>query len=86
LETIRPYGVEKPTGIFFDKQDVSSLIDAVSFLTQKVIFMPKDCRENALRFSVERFQDEIKSYVEINGISFWTIKRLYINVFHHGWL
>lgn len=32
LETVRPYGVDKPTGLFFDKQDVTSLIDAISEL------------------------------------------------------
>lgn len=65
LETVRPYGVEKPTGIFFDKQEVQSLIDAVSdFDTKSEEFKPINCRENALRFSVERFQSEIEKYVE----------------------
>lgn len=65
LETVRPYGVEKPTGIFFDKQEVQSLIDAVSdFETKSKEFKPINCRENALRFSVDRFQSEIEKYVE----------------------
>ncbi|HDY5024508.1 TPA: glycosyltransferase family 4 protein, partial [Klebsiella pneumoniae] len=35
LETIRPYGVDKPTGLFFDKQEVTSLINAVSEFDSK---------------------------------------------------
>ncbi|HIE9076850.1 MULTISPECIES: glycosyltransferase family 4 protein [Klebsiella] len=70
LETIRPYGVEKPTGIFFDRQNVTSLINAISYFDSKSDeFKPTNCRENALRFSVERFQDEIKNYVDMK----WTL-------------
>ncbi len=32
LETVRPFGVDNPTGILFDKQDIGSVIDAVKSL------------------------------------------------------
>ncbi|MDV0457528.1 Putative Glycosyltransferase [Klebsiella quasipneumoniae] len=66
LETIRPYGVDKPTGLFFDKQEVTSLINAVSeFDSKSDQFIPANCRENALRFSIERFQSEVENYVNM---------------------
>ncbi|HBM3188513.1 glycosyltransferase family 4 protein [Klebsiella oxytoca] len=77
LETIRPYGVEKPTGIFFDKQDVTSLKDAVSLFDAKSEeFLPINCRENALRFSIQRFQSEIKNFVEIKWEQFQDKKKI----------
>ncbi|MDS7872447.1 glycosyltransferase family 4 protein [Klebsiella pasteurii] len=77
LETVRPYGVDKPTGIFFDKQDVSSLIEAVSLFESNVqAFVPMHCRENALRFSVERFQNEISEFIDNKWNEFKNIKKI----------
>lgn len=35
LETIRPYGVEKSTGIFFQSQQIDSIIGAVNLFEAK---------------------------------------------------
>ncbi|MFQ7968073.1 glycosyltransferase family 4 protein [Klebsiella pneumoniae] len=64
LETIRPIGVEKATGVFFYNQDVKSIIDSVNFFEQhsdEIIL--SDCRLNARKFSEQRFKEEIKEYV-----------------------
>ncbi|UTX61879.1 glycosyltransferase family 4 protein [Klebsiella michiganensis] len=77
LETVRPYGVDKPTGIFFDKQEVSSLIEAVSlFESNTQAFVPFYCRENALRFSVDRFQNEISKFIDKKWNEFQNIKKV----------
>ncbi|CAM7123780.1 glycosyltransferase family 4 protein [Klebsiella michiganensis] len=77
LETVRPYGVDKPTGIFFDKQEVSSLIEAVSlFESNTQAFVPFYCRENALRFSVDRFQNEISEFIDKKWNEFQNIKKV----------
>lgn len=77
LETVRPYGVNKPTGIFFDKQEVSSLIEAVSlFESNTQAFVPFYCRENALRFSVDRFQNEISEFIDKKWNEFQNIKKV----------
>ncbi|AZR62452.1 glycosyltransferase family 4 protein [Klebsiella quasipneumoniae] len=77
LETIRPYGVEKPTGIFFAKQEASSLIDAVILFESKLqAFDPANCRENALRFSVERFQNEISEFIDAKWKQFHDYKEV----------
>ncbi len=77
LETIRPYGVEKPTGIFFAKQEASSLIDAVILFESKLqAFDPVNCRENALRFSVERFQNEISEFIDAKWKQFHDYKEV----------
>ncbi|MGK2895723.1 glycosyltransferase family 4 protein [Klebsiella michiganensis] len=77
LETIRPYGVDKPTGLFFDKQEVTSLIDAISeFDLKSDMFTPENCRENALRFSVDRFRYEIENYVNMKWNLFQERKKI----------
>jgi glycosyltransferase involved in cell wall biosynthesis len=59
LETV----VENKTGLFFDEQTPESLIDAVERFEKMPNQWNKKCRENALRFSPERFRDEIKSFL-----------------------
>lgn len=77
LETIRPYGVDKPTGLFFDKQEVTPLIDAISeFDLKSDMFTPENCRENALRFSVDRFRYEIENYVNMKWNLFQERKKI----------
>lgn len=65
LETvIGPKSELAPTGVFFDEQNISSLIQAVKFFeNEKENFSPKVCRQNSLRFSSERFRKEISIYV-----------------------
>lgn len=71
LETIRPYGVEKSTGIFFQSQQIDSIIGAVNlFEAKRDQFLPEFCRENALRFSNERFKFELDSYIKNKWDSF----------------
>ena len=57
LETVRPLGVDAPTGLFFDTQSVSSLCTAVkSFEENQHMFIAADCRANAEKFSTQRFE------------------------------
>ena len=54
--------IENETGIFFEKQEVSDIVDAVNkFETMK--FDAKIIRKNAERFSKERFEQEFKDFV-----------------------
>ncbi|MFP1741664.1 glycosyltransferase family 4 protein [Lonsdalea quercina] len=65
LETVRPLGVDKPTGLFFEQQTAASLCQAVNDFEQlDGKLLAEDCRENALRFSVNRFQLEFDNYVK----------------------
>ncbi|MGP9077372.1 glycosyltransferase family 4 protein [Geobacillus thermodenitrificans subsp. calidus] len=65
LETVRGYGqAEKPTGLFFEEQTVKSLVHSIrSFENISDDIKYEDCRENALRFSPERFRKEFEDYV-----------------------
>ncbi|CAI2785671.1 GDP-mannose-dependent alpha-(1-6)-phosphatidylinositol monomannoside mannosyltransferase [Serratia grimesii] len=64
LETVRPYGETKATGLFFEKQTVTSIVEAIErFEDVCDSILPQDCRDNALRFSVSRFQHEMEIYV-----------------------
>ncbi|MFP1918434.1 glycosyltransferase family 4 protein [Lonsdalea quercina] len=65
LETVRPLGIDKPTGLFFEQQTAASLCQAVNDFEQlDGKLLAEDCRENALRFSVNRFQLEFDNYVK----------------------
>ncbi|WP_217478973.1 glycosyltransferase family 4 protein [Enterobacter chuandaensis] len=75
LETVRPVGVENPTGIFFEQQTVTSLRDAVDeFEKTQSLFTPNACRENAERFSRARFDQEFRNFVEEKWSLFTTEK------------
>jgi glycosyltransferase involved in cell wall biosynthesis len=58
LETI----VEGETGVFFDHQNVESLLQAVSEF-DAVRFKPEKCREQALKFDVEVFKGKFEAFV-----------------------
>ncbi|MBU9813425.1 glycosyltransferase family 4 protein [Rahnella sp. C60] len=71
LETIRPYGERNATGMFFSEQTAESLIKAVRhFDTIKDTILPQDCRENALKFSAQRFHDELDEYIKTKWQTF----------------
>jgi glycosyltransferase involved in cell wall biosynthesis len=61
LETV----VEGKTGIFFDKPTVDSLVAVLKRFNVSIhqTFKPKDCRQQAKKFSKERFRREIKKFI-----------------------
>lgn len=66
LETVRGLEIkDSPTGVFFYKQNDESLIKAIDYFEnnmEKIEF--KNCRENALNFSINCFKKNIKCYIE----------------------
>ena len=65
LETIRGRDTEHPTGIFFFEQSVPAIQAAVNqFEKESGRMIVSACRQNAERFSPERFRDEFSSFVE----------------------
>ncbi|HCD7776490.1 TPA: glycosyltransferase, partial [Klebsiella michiganensis] len=77
LETIISIEKEDPTGLFFYKQDVESLVEAISkFELSRDSILPENCRANALKFSAERFREEIKHYVEQKWKDFEDSKKI----------
>jgi glycosyltransferase involved in cell wall biosynthesis len=65
LETIRGLDQEAATGVFFNEQTVGSLQQAVRhFEENQARFSANTIRQNALRFSNERFKREFSSFVE----------------------
>ena len=63
LETIRGLDTSSPTGVFFFDQSPAAIRDAVDRFERERL-SPESCRENALRFSPERFRQEFLAYVE----------------------
>ncbi len=60
LETV----VEKKTGIFFDNQTVDDLIEAVHYFAESNCqYTPRACRKQSEKFSTDRFQERIKSFL-----------------------
>lgn len=71
LETVRGLDHIPPTGVFFHEQTVPSLLAALDlFECQKERIIPAACRENALRFSAERFREEFRQFVDQKFESF----------------
>lgn len=65
LETIVGLDYEKPTGVFFKEQTIGALAQAIeTFELEGHKIHSKNCVENALRFSDERFREEFKEFVE----------------------
>ena len=57
--------IEGKTGLFFKEQNVESLIEAIKvFEKQEDKFDPTEIRQNAQRFSKNRFRREFKAFVD----------------------
>ncbi|MBK1450405.1 glycosyltransferase family 4 protein [Klebsiella variicola] len=77
LETIRPLGVDKPTGLFFSEQSIESIISQVNAFEKNIeIFEPENCRLNSLRFSSSRFKNEIDNFIEDKWLKFQESKKI----------
>jgi glycosyltransferase involved in cell wall biosynthesis len=62
---VRETIIENKTGLFFHNQKTQDLVDAINrFENMNGIFDPYAIRENALRFSIDRFRNEFKSYMD----------------------
>lgn len=65
LETVRGLDDENPTGVFFKRQKVSEIVNAVKKFEEKGHkIVSKKCRKNAEQFGIDRFKKEIFSYVD----------------------
>ena len=64
-ESVRGLDCDRPTGVFFAEQTAVSICEAVLEFEEKCDrILPATCRENAMRFSTERFQTEFLEFVE----------------------
>jgi len=71
LETVIDLQYEHPTGVFFETQSVESICSAVTrFEKDSTRITPLTCRNNALRFSAERFRDEFSTLVRTQWNAF----------------
>jgi glycosyltransferase involved in cell wall biosynthesis len=75
VETVVPFnnhnlqinnlGYPKPTGIFFYKQTIDALIEAIKLFERiESRFDYTEIRKNAMRFSKDRFVKEFKEFVD----------------------
>lgn len=63
LETVRGVDMPHPTGLFFHEQSAAAIAAAVEQFEANNHFRPEDCRQNAERFSVERFRQDFADFV-----------------------
>lgn len=65
LETVRGQNAAHPTGLFFKEQTVDALCNAVESFEALApgVITAEACRENAERFSSERFRKEFSAFV-----------------------
>lgn len=65
LETVKGLDAEQPTGVFFNEQSTSSIIEAVNAFEQNAHrFSAQACRQNAERFSVEQFRTSMMQVID----------------------
>ncbi|MFC4776801.1 glycosyltransferase family 4 protein [Paenibacillus sp. GCM10023252] len=65
LETVQEKNNKYPTGIFFEEQTASSIIQAVKeFESESYLYTPINCRNNAEKFSKSNFRYNIKSFID----------------------
>ena len=77
IETIQPLGNANPTGLSFKEQSLQDLVDAVnSFEANESMFDYENCRSHALKFSVQRFNDEIASFISTKYRDFLNNKNI----------
>jgi glycosyltransferase involved in cell wall biosynthesis len=70
-ETIRGEESSEPTGIFFTEQSTEAVREAVErFERLQPGISPRACRENALRFDVQKFQTAYRDFVDRNWLQF----------------
>ncbi len=71
LETIRGLTCSQPSGVLYEHQDPEALRRAVAtFEAEMRRFTPENCRQNALRFSPDRFRRELAQHVEMRSTEF----------------
>jgi len=64
LETIDGLTSCSPTGVLFEEQTASAIVNAVQLFERKEsAISPAACRENAMRFAPDRFRDELANSV-----------------------
>jgi len=64
--------IHRKTGYLFNEQNVESMCNAVTEF-EKTNFSPVEVRQNALRFSKERFEEEMKDYVDTKYAEFKSV-------------
>jgi glycosyltransferase involved in cell wall biosynthesis len=65
LETIRDLHESDPTGLFFHGQTPDAIVNSVlEFERREGEFVPRACRDNAERFSVEVFRERYRDFVQ----------------------
>lgn len=70
-ETLIGLDHDRPTAVFFDAQTPAAICDAVDRFEKNIGKMtPRFCRENAMRFSAERFRLELTRFVEERWAAF----------------
>jgi glycosyltransferase involved in cell wall biosynthesis len=77
LETVRPLGVDRPTGVLFPEQSIASIQHAIrTFEAANKEITAKNCRQNALRFSEEAFRHGLTAFVEASYAAFCKAKAI----------
>ncbi|EKD70268.1 MAG: hypothetical protein ACD_46C00581G0003 [uncultured bacterium] len=64
LETVQGLETNMPTGLFFQEQNIRSIVDAINLFEKKShLFTTHNCLHNAARFAPENFYSQFKNFV-----------------------
>jgi glycosyltransferase involved in cell wall biosynthesis len=71
VETIRGLDAPAPTGVLFEEQTAASIVQAIrAFEGQEARIRPEACRDNAARFSLQRFHTEFGNLLQARWQAF----------------
>jgi glycosyltransferase involved in cell wall biosynthesis len=71
LETVRGLGSDAPTGVLFSSQDAAGIIAGITeFEANRNRICAETCRENALRFSTDRFRCELEKFLKASWLEY----------------
>jgi glycosyltransferase involved in cell wall biosynthesis len=64
-DIVVPLGEPNPTGMLFDRQEASSIVEAVrSFIARSDEIGAEDCRARAMQFSTPRFHEKLRRVID----------------------
>lgn len=70
-ETVRGLDHPQPTGVFFEEQSPAGVIEGIARFEENAgRISPRACRDNAERFSAERFRSEFSAFVDTHWANF----------------
>ncbi|MFS0562940.1 glycosyltransferase family 4 protein [Terribacillus sp. 179-K 1B1 HS] len=76
LETVNGIDADNPTGVFFKRQTVEDIQEALHIFEEKYsMISSSNCRVNAERFSPDNFREKLANYINSKADEKWRVSK-----------